>query len=79
MKPAPYEKKTRLNDEKKRKEMELFISRFRAKARLARMVQSRIKTLEKSQKKERLDDIKDLDFTFRTAPFQESMWLELKI
>ena len=64
-----YEK-TRLNDEKKRKEMELFISRFRAKARLAGMVQSRIKTLEKTTKKDRLEDIKELDFTFRAAVFQ---------
>jgi len=64
-----YEK-TRLNDERKRKEIELFISRFRAKARLAGMVQSRIKTLEKTQKKEKLDNIKNLDFTFRIASFQ---------
>ncbi len=37
--------KTRLNDEKKRKEMELFIARFRAKARLGNLVPSRVKTL----------------------------------
>jgi ATP-binding cassette subfamily F protein 3 len=41
-----YEK-TRINDERKRKEMDLFISRFRAKARLAGLVQSRVKSLEK--------------------------------
>jgi ATP-binding cassette subfamily F protein 3 len=45
-----YEK-TRLNDERRQKEIELFISRFRAKARLANMVQSRIKTLEKMEKR----------------------------
>lgn len=61
--------KTRLNDEKKRKEAELFISRFRAKARLAGMVQSRIKALEKSEKKEKLEQIKDLDFSFHYKPF----------
>jgi ATP-binding cassette subfamily F protein 3 len=45
-----YEK-TRLNDERKEKEIRLFISRFRAKARLANMVQSRVKTLAKMEKK----------------------------
>ena len=61
--------KTRLNDEKKRKEVELFVSRFRAKARLAGMVQSRIKALEKSQKLDKLDKIKNLDFSFAYTPF----------
>ncbi len=63
-----YEK-TRINDEKKRKEAELFISRFRAKARLAGMVQSRIKALEKQDKLDRLDKIKILDFSFNYKPF----------
>ena len=63
-----YEK-TRVNEEKKRKEVELFITRFRAKARLASMVQSRIKTLEKSQPKEKLQSLKQLDFKFREHPF----------
>lgn len=61
--------KTRVNEEKKRKEIELFISRFRAKARLANMVQSRIKTLEKSKTKEKLSRIKQLDFQFNSVPF----------
>ena len=63
-----YEK-TRLNDEKKKKEIELFISRFRAKARLANMVQSRIKTLAKMENRNKLDKIKGLDFSFRFEPF----------
>ncbi len=63
-----YEK-TRINDEKKKKEMELFISRFRAKARLAGMVQSRIKTLEKMGGKDKLEKIKNLDFSFTYKPF----------
>jgi len=63
-----YEK-TRVNDEKKRKEAELFISRFRAKARLAGMVQSRIKALEKQDKLDRLEKIKTLDFSFNYKPF----------
>ena len=59
-----YEK-TRINDERKRKEIRQFITRFRAKARLANLVQSRIKTLQKMEKKDRLDKINTLDFSFR--------------
>ena len=51
--------KTRINDEKRRKEIELFITRFRAKARLANMVQSRIKTLSKMEKKRQAGQIKN--------------------
>ena len=64
-----YEK-TRINDERKRKELEVFIGRFRAKARLANLVQSRIKTLEKQQKKGKLEKIRTLDFSFRSKPFR---------
>ena len=63
-----YEK-TRQNEEKRKKEVELFISRFRAKARLANMVQSRVKTLEKSQTKEKLQKLKNLEFEFNYHPF----------
>jgi ATP-binding cassette subfamily F protein 3 len=61
--------KTRLNDERRRKDIELFITRFRAKARLANMVQSRIKTLQKMEKHEKLEKIKTLGFSFRSRPF----------
>ena len=64
-----YEK-TRINDERRQKEIELFISRFRAKARLANMVQSRIKTLEKMEKRNKLEEIKNLEFSFRSKPFR---------
>ncbi|MDY6971647.1 MAG: ATP-binding cassette domain-containing protein, partial [Thermodesulfobacteriota bacterium] len=63
-----YEK-TRVNDEKRRKEIEQFITRFRAKARLANLVQSRIKTLSKMEKKEKLEKIKTLDFSLRSKSF----------
>ncbi|MDY6968299.1 MAG: ABC-F family ATP-binding cassette domain-containing protein [Spirochaetota bacterium] len=63
-----YEK-TRVNDERRKKEVEQFINRFRAKARLANLVQSRIKTLEKMKKSERLSHIKTLDFSFQCKPF----------
>jgi len=64
-----YEK-TRLNQEKKRKKTELFIRRFRAKARLAGMVQSRIKCLEKQENMEGLTEIETLDFSFTDMPFE---------
>ena len=63
-----YEK-TRINDERRRKEIQQFITRFRAKARLANLVQSRIKTLKKMEKKEKLEELKFLDFSFRSSPF----------
>lgn len=61
--------KTRVNEEKKRKEVEQFITRFRAKARLANMVQSRIKALEKTTPKEKLQQLKQLDFKFNEVAF----------
>ncbi|PID78353.1 MAG: ABC transporter ATP-binding protein [Deltaproteobacteria bacterium] len=63
-----YEK-TRLNEEKKKKEIELFITRFRAKARLAGMVQSRVKTLEKMGGKKKLEKLEALDFSFNETGF----------
>ena len=62
-----YEK-TRLNDERRRKEVELFITRFRAKARLAGLVQSRVKALQKMEKRDKLEQLKDLEFAFREKP-----------
>ncbi len=63
-----YEK-TRINDEKKKKEVELFITRFRAKARLAGLVQSRVKALEKKGTLDKLDKIKSLEFSFAYKDF----------
>jgi len=62
--------KTRIKDEQRQREIELFITRFRAKARLANLVQSRIKTMGKMEKKEKLEHLKNLEFTFRSKPFQ---------
>lgn len=67
--------KTRLNDEKKRKQLGVFISRFRAKARLGGLVQSRVKMLEKMEKLEQLGKIEDLDFSFRPADFPAAQML----
>lgn len=64
-----YEK-TRLKDERRAKEVEQFITRFRAKARLAGLVQSRIKTLAKLEKKSKLHAMRDLEFSFRSLEFR---------
>jgi ATP-binding cassette, subfamily F, member 3 len=72
-----YEK-TRANDERRRKEIEQFITRFRAKARLANLVQSRVKTLEKMEKRDKLETLKDLDFSFRSKPFRGKQMLAVK-
>ena len=70
--------KTRLKDERRQKEITQFITRFRAKARLANMVQSRIKTLAKTKKQEKLEKIKTLDFSFRYHPFSAKHALNTK-
>ncbi|OQY12889.1 MAG: ABC transporter ATP-binding protein [Desulfobacteraceae bacterium 4572_19] len=72
-----YEK-TRINDEKHRKEIEKFIGRFRAKARLAGLVQSRIKNLAKLDKKGKLENIKTLDFSFRSKSFKGKQVANIK-
>lgn len=71
-----YEK-TRVNDDKKRKETEQFINRFRAKATKARAVQSRIKALQKKERLDKLTEVKDLDFSFKSAPFTGRRPLEV--
>jgi ATP-binding cassette subfamily F protein 3 len=63
-----YEK-TRINDEKRRKDVEQFINRFRAQANKAKAVQSRIKALQRHERLDKLTDAKTLDFSFNAAPF----------
>jgi ATP-binding cassette, subfamily F, member 3 len=68
--------KTRANEEKKRAQAEAFIKRFRAQASKAKLVQSRIKMLERLPKLDELADIESLDFEFRYAPFAAKTLLE---
>ncbi len=61
---------TRLNDDKKRREMQEFIDRFRAKATKASQVQSRIKAIQKRETMAEMRDLKNLDFEFNVEPFR---------
>ncbi len=70
--------KTRANEEKKRAHAEAFINRFRAQASKAKMVQSRIKMLEKLPKLDGLADIESLDFEFRHATFAAKTLLDAR-
>ena len=65
---------TRVNEERKVREIEDFINRFRAQANRAKAVQSRIKSLGKREKLDRIQQERLLDFSFRSAPFQ-GKWL----
>ncbi|MDI6844766.1 MAG: ATP-binding cassette domain-containing protein [Candidatus Saccharicenans sp.] len=76
MEEEVYEK-TRINDERKRREMEVFINRFRAKARLANLVQSRLKYLEKMEKRPKLEKIKNMEFSFQEKEFHHKYALSL--
>lgn len=63
-----YER-TRKMEEKKQKKTEVFIKNFRAGARSAGLVQSRIKMLDKKEKKIKLDQLPEIRFSFPSLPF----------
>lgn len=72
-----YEK-TRANDEKKRKDIESFVNRFRAQANKASLVQSRVKLLEKMPEAEKLARIAALDFSFKYAPTMAKVLVDVE-
>lgn len=61
--------KSRLNQEKKVKEIDAFVNRFRAKASKASMVSSRVKMLERMKEYEQLADSASMNFKFNYKPF----------
>lgn len=72
-----YEK-TRLNEAKKRKQEEVFIAKFKAKASFASRAQSRVKKLEKQGEMKALEKIQDLELYFNSAPFAASQMLSVE-
>ena len=75
MEEEVYEQ-TRLNEEKRRREVEQFINRFRAQATRARAVQSKIKALRRKEGLEKMSEIRDLEFEFAPASFTGKWLLE---
>ncbi len=69
-----YEK-TRQNEAKKRKQEEVFIERFKAKASFASRAQSRVKKLEKQGEMKALEKIDDLELYFNSADFSASVMM----
>jgi len=61
--------KTVENEAKKREKTEAWINRFKSKASMATRAQSKIKMLEKTEKKEKLSAVVNLDFKFNYEPY----------
>lgn len=72
-----YEK-TRANLDRKRKEMEDFVERFKAKASKATQAQSRMKMLEKMGEMNELATVQTLDFSFNHTECPGKTLLEVK-
>jgi len=73
-----HHEKNRVKDEKKIKEMEEFIFKFRARARQANMVQSRIKAIEKMKPSDKLAQEKSVEFSFTEADFTGKNVIDIK-
>jgi ATP-binding cassette subfamily F protein 3 len=67
----------RANEQKKRKQEERFIERFRSKASKASLVKSRIKALERRGQLDALETERDLAFRFNAAPFHSSIMMSV--
>ena len=72
-----YEK-TRQNELKKRKQMEIFIARFKAKASFSSRAQSRVKMIARQGELKELENIEDLELYFNSASFESDLMISAK-
>lgn len=70
--------RTRENQLKARQQTEAFIRRFRSKASKAKLVQSRVKALERQGTIDALEEIDNLEFRFPALPFRPKEMLTLQ-
>ncbi len=78
VKDEEIHEKRRINEDKKRKQIEEYINTFRAKARRAKSVQSSVKRLNKMGKIDKLENIQTLSFSFNSVPFRAPSLMEAK-
>lgn len=69
---------TRANQEKKKKELEDFVTRFKAKASKAAQAQSRVKQLEKMQEMDKLEVEANLSLNFNYKETPAKVLMQLK-
>jgi ATP-binding cassette subfamily F protein 3 len=69
--------KRRVQDEKKRKEIMVYVNTFRSKASHASRVQSNIKRLERMDKLDKLEEIRTLSFSFNYEPFRAGQMMDV--
>lgn len=69
---------TRLNQEKKKKELENFIERFSAKASKARQANSKKKIIDKMDEIEMLEELPELKFSFHYKDIPSKFPMEVK-
>ena len=72
-----YER-SRLKEEKTRQVTQAFIDRWRAQATRAKLVQSRLKMLDKQDRKQELGRISELGFRFNSAEFKAPHMMQVK-
>jgi ATPase components of ABC transporters with duplicated ATPase domains len=69
--------KRRVQDEKRRKEIMVYVNTFRSKASHASRVQSNIKKLEKMDKLDKLEEIRTLSFSFNYDQFRAQQMMDV--
>ena len=72
------QEKTRLNQERKKRQISEFVTKFRAKARQASLAQSRMKMLEKMEVLTKVASERQLDFSFNYGECPAKVLLEVE-